>query len=291
MCQAVHSRIETGIQVGYRRALGSGVVGECALTGRTLDIDDARQHANLVDTLGGTMSELCVPVMHDGEVLAVLNAESRRLGAFRGQRALLETVADQIAGILRAARLYQDLQMTHARLQDAYQALQGSADRDGLTGIANRGCFDRTLADALAQAESSGEPLAVLLVDVDHFKAFNDGYGHLAGDACLREIAGQLAGMVEGSPALAARFGGEEFALVLPGGGPEEALRLGERLRRSVEARELAHAHAPTGRVSISVGVAAWMPPADARPEALLARADRALYRAKDAGRNCVRPG
>lgn len=241
VCEAMHSELETDIVVGYRRALGSGVVGECAITGRTIDIDDIRDHPNFVDTLHGTRSELCVPVMHKGEVLAVLNAESRRVGAFRGQRVLLETVADQIAGVIRAARLLEALQHANAQLQGAYKAMESLSQHDGLTGLANRRCFDEWIAQALERASASRRSLALLLVDVDHFKAYNDGYGHMAGDACLKQVASLLAFMLEGTPMRLARYGGEEFVVLLPDTDLAAALVQAERLRLAMETRALEH--------------------------------------------------
>jgi diguanylate cyclase (GGDEF)-like protein len=289
VCEALFSSFPQGIEVGYRRALGSGVVGECASTGRTIDIDDARDFPALVDTLGGTQSELCVPVLYNGEVLAVLNAESRALGSFRGQRILLETVACQVAGVLHAARLLEELQHANVQLQEAYRSLESSSRLDGLTGIANRRRFDYWLAEMGEAAAREGKPLAVMLLDVDHFKAFNDNYGHPAGDACLRRVAGCLVREL-GSTSLArlARYGGEEFVLLVADTRIEDALALAERLRAAVHAARLEHAHAPEGRVTISAGVGAGVPERGVDAQRLVGAADAALYQAKNAGRNRV---
>ena len=286
VCEAVRSNLRSDVRVGYRRALGSGVVGECAATGRTFDIEDARSHANMVDTLGGTLSELCVPVVHQGEVLAVLNAESRQLAAFRGQRFLLETVADQVAGILRAAALLEELQLANQQLRATNQSLQGETQRDELTGVGNRRDFDRRLDAALAEAVRSGQSLALLLVDVDYFKAYNDSLGHTAGDACLRDIARLLADSVQGSLVSLARYGGEEFALIAPGASIAAATDLAGRLRRKVEAASIAHPASPLGWLTVSIGVAAASS-GDNGP-LFVQRADAALYAAKRAGRNQV---
>lgn len=286
VCDAVAGALDSEVGVGYRRALGSGIVGRCAATGLTFDIDDARGHPEVIDTLSGTGSELCVPVLHRGEVLAVLNAESRRVGAFRGQRALLETVADQIAGVLRAARLHAELQQAHAELQAAYQQLDGIARRDGLTGLGNRRWFDARLRECIAAAHREDQPLALLIVDVDHFKAYNDGYGHPAGDACLRVLAALTAGLFDVGEQRAARYGGEEFTVILSGADAIEAQARAEHLRATIEARALPHAGSPRGRVTISIGAANLRPGEDAR--ALIARCDSALYACKRAGRNCV---
>ena len=289
VCEAVHSSLETEVVVGYRRALGSGVVGECALTGRTIDIDDIRDHPNFVDTLHGTRSELCVPVMHKGEMLAVLNAESRRVGAFQGQRALFETVADQIAGVIRAARLLEALQQANSKLQDAFQAMESLSQLDGLTGLANRRRFDEWISLALDRAAASRRSLALLLIDVDNFKAYNDGYGHLAGDACLKQVASLLAGLLEGTTMRLARYGGEEFVVLLPGADLATALAQAERLRQAMERQVIEHRHCGAGQVTISVGAAACVPDVGAGADTLLVPADAALYDAKGAGRNCVR--
>jgi diguanylate cyclase (GGDEF)-like protein len=289
-CEAVHSVIDTSIAVGYRRALGSGVVGECAMTGRTLDIEDTRTHPNFVDTLPGTRAELCVPIRHGEEVLAVLNVESRQPGAFRGQRALLETVADQIAGAIRAAQLLAALEQANAELREAYAIVEALSEHDGLTGIANRRSFDAWFAQACQDAQAAGAPLSLVLLDVDEFKAYNDGYGHLAGDECLRLVAAILKETLAGTKAWLARYGGEEFAVILPGVGPEHAHAQAERLREAVQACALEHRHALAGKVTISAGVATWAAGGDAcaTPGLLFAAADRALYDAKRAGRNRV---
>lgn len=287
-CEALHSHLETEVVVGYRRPLGSGVVGECALSGQTLDLEDVRSHPNFVDTLHGTRSELCVPVRHGDEVLAVLNVESRRIAAFRGQRALLETVADQIAGAIRAASLVAALQRANDELRAAYAIAESLSEHDSLTRIPNRRSFDAWFAQAYEDARTAGAPLSLVLMDVDDFKAYNDGYGHLAGDECLRLIAAILKEEVVGSNAWLARYGGEEFAIILPGAPLELAHAVAERARAAVHACALEHRHSRTGLVTISVGAACAIPVADASPDALFADADRALYEAKRAGRNRV---
>ncbi len=284
-CEAVRSSVPTEIQVDYQRALGSGVVGRCAERGETIEVDDARDFPGFIDTLGGTRSELCVPVVHDGEVLAVLNAESRRAGAFRGQRALLETVADQIAGMIRVAQLLDSLQQANAQLRDAYARVEELSRTDELTGLANRRCFDRWLQQSLAEGATTG----LLMIDVDHFKAYNDGYGHVAGDACLQQVATLLAYLLAGTSARLARYGGEEFAVILPGADVPAAAAIAERLRAAIQARGFEHGHAPAGQVTISIGVAAVGPGTGAAPESLVGDADRALYAAKHGGRNRVR--
>lgn len=163
------------------------------------------------------------------------------------------------------------------------------AEFDALTGLANRRRFDRVLAQEWRRAQRERQPLALVMVDVDHFKRFNDRYGHPAGDVCLRRVAA-LVGAAARRPAdLAARLGGEEFALLLPGTGLAGAAYLARDLRAGVLALGIPHADGAEGVVTISAGVAARRPVAsDFDTSALVQAADRALYRAKARGRNGV---
>ena len=132
-------------------------------------------------------------------------------------------------------------------------------------------------------------PLALLLVDADCFKPLNDALGHLHGDECLRELARLCSETLEHEDDLAARYGGEELALLLPGRDLRQARRLAERLRTNVEARAMAHPVSPVApHVTVSIGVSVVWPDANEAPERLVAGADRALYAAKAGGRNCV---
>lgn len=160
------------------------------------------------------------------------------------------------------------------------------ARRDPLTGLGNRRSFDESLDRAHRRARRQGQGLAVLMIDIDHFKRLNDTYGHPEGDRRLRAVAGILDGCLQRGDDLLARYGGEEFIAALPSPDATHALGLGERLRASVEAAALP---APVATVTISIGVAWQAPGEDGDPRGLVERADQALYRAKHAGRNCVR--
>ncbi len=167
--------------------------------------------------------------------------------------------------------------------------LRSQALQDGLTGIGNRRHFDREMETEFRRAVRAGQSLALLMLDVDHFKLFNDRYGHLQGDACLRRIATAIASQVNRPGDVIARFGGEEFVVLLPDTDAAGARLIAETVRRTVEAIGIPHMGGVGGVVTVSVGVAAWAPARSASgPPALLRAADAALYDAKEDGRNRV---
>ncbi|HDS1654928.1 TPA: GGDEF domain-containing protein [Stenotrophomonas maltophilia] len=175
--------------------------------------------------------------------------------------------------------------LSQIEIQRQRDELETLARRDPLTGLGNRRSFDESLGAAHRRARRQGLGLAVLMIDIDHFKRLNDTYGHPEGDRRLRAVAAILDGCLQRGDDLLARYGGEEFIAALPSSDTSHALDLGERLRAAVEHAALP---APHGHVTISVGVA-WQAAGDERePDDLVDRADQALYRAKHAGRNCV---
>jgi diguanylate cyclase (GGDEF)-like protein/PAS domain S-box-containing protein len=161
--------------------------------------------------------------------------------------------------------------------------------RDSLTGVANRRLFDRIMEVEWAKARAVGQPLALLLVDIDLFKGYNDRHGHPQGDACLQRVAKVLDAAASRTRDLCARLGGEEFALVLPGTDTEAALGVAERCRRLLARESIAHGASPVADVvTVSIGVASIVPGAHDEPAAFIALADRRLYQAKREGRNRV---
>lgn len=182
----------------------------------------------------------------------------------------------------------QRLRSTHEALTEANERLERLAQEDGLTGLANRRHFDVRLTRASELAQEQQTALALIMVDVDEFKKYNDAYGHLEGDACLRRVAKALQSALHRQGDFVARYGGEEMVLLLPETDVEQAAKVAERARQAVVDLHLPHAATARGYVSVSLGVAAWVPAQDRTPEGLLKAADEALYGAKREGRNRV---
>ncbi|MCQ4165391.1 sensor domain-containing diguanylate cyclase [Tahibacter harae] len=468
-CEALASDLPSAIFVGYGRELGSGVVGEVAVSGRTLHVPDVSLHPNYVETLPGARAELCVPVRYNGETMAVINAEATTAGAFGDCVDLLETVAEQVAGLFAVDRLSDEqrqrvellgmlsdlsraaieadgldevlyrivhflrdrfrlesvgvlladttaadklrfsahagnsvfhgrsggdwpatlgvigrafrsgqaqyvpdviedpdyvlgnpavtcefvlpvrargqflgllnleavdpeclsdsnrqmlaalaeqvsgalhLAVTNARLREinrlveeksaalaqanlrlrqANELLERLSHRDGLTGIANRRRFDEMLVTEWSRAQRHGHSLALLMLDIDDFKSYNDGYGHVAGDEALRQVARVLSAALGRGEDCIARYGGEEFAALLPHTTLVEALHVGAHIARALAHLALPHAYSRAAPVlTLSMGAAALVPQGELDPCVLVDQADSALYRAKSQGRNRI---
>jgi diguanylate cyclase (GGDEF)-like protein len=187
--------------------------------------------------------------------------------------------------LLESNRLY-------ARLAESRWELRRLAGIDPLTQVANRRTFDDALDQEWRRAVRSNTTIALLVIDIDQFKTFNDVHGHVTGDRCLRMVADALAGSVRRAGEMVARYGGEEFAILLPGSNLATASELGQRLLGAVRMLDIA-VNASKPHITISVGVASMLPareadPIDPGPTGLVEAADRALYAAKVAGRNQV---
>jgi diguanylate cyclase (GGDEF)-like protein len=175
---------------------------------------------------------------------------------------------------------------THLTLKAQSDLLRQMAFIDGLTGVANRRCFNERLDTEWRRAARSASPLALLMLDVDHFKRFNDRYGHQAGDDCLRRVVSSIKSSLRRPGDMVARYGGEEFCCILPGADFEGALALGAGIERRVRELQIEHADSDVSRaVTLSIGVAASLPDRNGDPTRLLALADAQLYRAKHSGR------
>ncbi|MCD8489210.1 MAG: PAS domain S-box protein [Desertifilum sp.] len=196
--------------------------------------------------------------------------------------ALLQQLATQVAIAIQQAELYQ-------RLEQANQQLQKLATIDSLTGLANRRRFDEYLNEQWRSLTRDRKPLSLILCDIDFFKLYNDFFGHLGGDFCLQHVAQVLEGMARRPADLVSRYGGEEFAIILPQTPVQGAIQVAESIRQAVKDLKMSH---PGSRVSpyvtFSLGVASTVPCADVLPDVLIATADTALYEAKDRGRDRV---
>lgn len=194
----------------------------------------------------------------------------------------------KIGAMQRIVQMRESLVALAKQLDQANQELKSLSSRDGLTGIANRRAFDETLEREWQRALRTGSELAMLLCDVDHFKRFNDSYGHQAGDECLRRVAAALRDSVARGTDAVARYGGEEFGIILADTGIGGALIVAEKIRHAVHLLAIPHQASATGTLTLSIGIACFVPTPQQKPEALLQAADRALYSAKHNGRDRV---
>ncbi len=185
------------------------------------------------------------------------------------------------------------LRMYSEELEEHNVGLRVLAHTDKLTGLANRRRFDELLELELKRAQRGRTPISLLLLDLDHFKQFNDSYGHLAGDACLQRAASVLSGQVARAGDVAARYGGEEFAVIMPNTDQAGAFAVAERIRAGIQALRIPHRHSPAQVVTASFGVATLQPGGDGPVTAgdIIECADRHLYSAKQNGRNQVSTG
>jgi diguanylate cyclase (GGDEF)-like protein len=209
---------------------------------------------------------------------------TRALEAGPGADALVAEATAELADELRRER--ERRLRAEEELQRATHEMTRSMQVDPLTGIHNRSSLDAALEREWAAHVASRRPLALLMVDVDHFKPYNDRYGHLQGDASLRAVADLLRVAARRGGDLAARYGGEEFAVVLPDSDVQTAEDVADGILRSVRSAGIPHADAPAGVLTVSVGIAVCIPAAEWAHTDLVRAADEALYRAKAMGRD-----
>lgn len=189
----------------------------------------------------------------------------------------------------RVAERTAELQQANAALVAANQKLEVFSQTDGFLGIANRKSFDRRLHDEWNRAIREQSPIGLLMIDVDFFKNFNDHYGHLAGDACLKAVAGAAAGRMVRSIDLLARYGGEEFVVILPHTAISGAYKVASSICEAVRELNIPHAASSVAdHVTVSIGSASILPERQSSADQVVAAADQALYAAKQQGRNRV---
>lgn len=188
---------------------------------------------------------------------------------------------------LQRDEAYREMEKLQEELKKSNALLQRLSVLDGLTGISNRRHFDEMLDQEWKRAVREKLEIALVLLDIDFFKKYNDGYGHQDGDDCLKQVASTLYGTIQRTSDFLARYGGEEFVAILPGTDVEGAVKLAEEMRANVEKKNIPHAYSDVANhISISLGIAVMQPDMSDKPEFLLAKADDALYKAKEEGRN-----
>jgi diguanylate cyclase (GGDEF)-like protein len=269
------------------------------------------------------LSVLCEPILQQGKVIGMLYLENNLMaGAFtQGRLELLRVISAQAAISIENASLYgqlenkveertqklqdslaiqerlytelqafsNELEATYAQLRDANRLLEERANTDGLTGLANRLRFSEHLEYSLGRCIRERLPLSLILCDLDNFKRYNDLYGHVAGDDCLRLAADAIRSVFGRDTDLVARYGGEEFVIVLPATEADEAARMGERMRQRIADLGIEHrGNGVHGVATISVGCHTLRPTPETKMQSVIEHADRALYTAKDRGRNCL---
>ncbi len=182
------------------------------------------------------------------------------------------------------------LTVTNRALSDSHIRLEELSSRDQLTGLPNRRVLDEFLEHEWKRSYRTRSPLSVLLIDIDYFKQYNDFYGHVQGDQCLKNTAETLNSVMQRSADLLARYGGEEFVAVLPDTDTEGAIIVGNKLISELSKHNFVHEKSPSGRVSVSIGAATMTPDSLSDPHIIIKRADAGLYRAKEKGRARVEP-
>jgi len=203
-----------------------------------------------------------------------------------GANDYLVKLPDQIEMLARL-RYHAKVHIALLERNAALEELKRVSITDGLTGLYNRRHFDNTLDSEWKRARREQQPLSLVMLDVDHFKQFNDNYGHQAGDDCLVQVANALQLPLRRPVDTAARYGGEEFITILPNTPGEGALVVAEKMRQAIAALNIPHEHSSAANhVTVSLGVATTMPTKDKNMEALIKSVDTALYEAKEAGRN-----
>ncbi|MBK4737917.1 sensor domain-containing diguanylate cyclase [Noviherbaspirillum pedocola] len=271
----------------YRAYLRTGEQGSTVLTAVLDGKERLYNYQRLADYPVIVSSALAVD-----DVLAHWREDKQRTTAIEAVvLAVLCVVGYRLIRLIdERERAQEELRQAKAALEVTNKTLERLSLQDALTGLGNRRLFDTALAEEFARAVRGGTSLALLLIDVDCFKRYNDEYGHPAGDACLRQIGDALLRTGSRPGDVAVRYGGEELAVLLPDTDEAGAIAMGERFRIAIHALEMLHVGSPIGMVTVSVGAAACGPGLDSSSaQSLVDAADTALYTAKEGGRNQVR--
>jgi len=259
------------------------------------------------------LMDIVMPGMDGIEATKRLKADER----FRDVPVIMVTVRDEVASLERALeagandyiskpvnrlelcarvrsvlRLKEEIDRRKARereLEALTERLEQLSNQDGLTAVSNRRRFEEVYEKEWLRAKRDGAPLSLLMIDIDCFKAYNDTYGHLKGDCCLKAVAEAICMVLKRPGDFVARYGGEEFVVILPGTGEAGALAIAEDIRANVRSLDIEHATSlAADQVTVSLGVASLIPRADLTAKSLLQASDAALYQAKSNGRDRV---
>lgn len=276
--------------------------GECHVV---QDVEASNLNAETLKFLkqGQVKSRLVVPILIEDEVadsqsqttskqpwgFLVANHCAKVHHWHRQEINLLTSLATQVAIAIRQAQLYSKLEASKRQLEKSNRELLRLASMDWLTQTANRLRFDEYINQEWRQMARENACIALIMGDIDYFKAYNDTYGHPEGDRCLQKVAKAISKTVKRPRDLVARYGGEEFVIILPATDIEGANFIAEQIRASVKALKIEHEESPIAQyVTISLGVAAMTPPVGSPPSVLIAAADYALYEAKGRGRDRI---
>ena len=234
-------------------------------------------------------SVLCSAMTNQNKLLGFVGCDmvARKRAWTASDIRRLKLVGNMIGNTIQNVNYRLSLKQMQQELMQANLELQELASRDGLTGIANRRQFDTLLQHELQRCARYQLPLGFMLADIDHFKQYNDSYGHLAGDDALKQVARTLSQTLKRQGELVARFGGEEFAILVPVSNADELTQLAETLRTSIEQLQQEHLFSAAQRLTISIGATLVNPDKTTNPSELIRQADTALYQAKATGRNC----
>jgi len=287
---------EIKIGTGYSAPLASTSLGRILETGKPRIINNLANYlerhpqsdATRAIVEEGMRASMTVPLKAMGHEVGFLFFSSQTPDIYTDKHArLLARISGQLSLAIEKSRLYDRLLETTKLLEEANERLERAASTDALTGIANRRVFDERLEVEWRRCRRNRQPLAILMIDIDHFKRFNDLHGHVAGDDCLRAVATTLNKTLARAADLVARYGGDEFAAILPETTTDEAAKLANELRLKVGKLELEKL-SPAARFTISIGVATEIPTEDRSEGDLIRSADTNLYIAKNEGRDLV---
>lgn len=260
------------------------------------DIADRHHFLQQLKQKGFVKNQECLMRRYGGEAFwCSRSAVARRdkMGNMQWIEGVIEDITErkQAENLLRKAKEELEIQVAArtSELTKLNEELHQLSLSDGLTGIGNRRSLDEVIEREWKRAVREQSKLAMLMIDIDYFKLFNDTYGHLAGDECLKKVAATITGIIKRSMDFAGRYGGEEFAVILPTTDEQGAMAVGEKIRAAIEAASIPHQRSYLGGiVTVSIGVAVMVPNSTTEPVLLVDAADQALYTAKSSGRNRV---